>query len=105
MDKYRRNDDTNDDSGSYRGETPDDLSIISGESTPHQQTKVHGPYSTADKEWKTRYTSAMRKLSPKQKALAKLVMSGYSINSAAERMNIRQQTAQEYWDIIREKLS
>ena len=105
MDKYRRNDDTNDDLGSGRGETVDDLSIISGESTPHQQTKVHGPHSPADKEFNKRFGNYMRKLSPKQKALAKLVMSGYSIRGAAERMSISHQTAQEYWDIIREKLS
>lgn len=97
MDKYIRNDDANDDLEVYRGEEYPNMSISSHK---HQNLNVRGP----KEEIEEKYGVRLGTLSDQEKKVLKLIMSGKSIRAAAKSMGIRQQTAQEYWNNIKEKM-
>lgn len=108
MDKYRRDDDMNDDLGAYNDqEDISGLSIVdqSGRGSPHQQTKVYGK-TPEERELMKRVRKAAQKLSDKEALVMGLVVhKGLSISQAARRLGISQPRAQKCWDNIRRKLS
>lgn len=98
MTKYIRNDDANDDNEVYRGETYPGMSKSVHK---HQEIFVH---QKQREEIEIKYGTKYSLLSAQEKHLLELVMKGKSIRAAAKTMGIAQQTAQEYWDNIKEKM-
>lgn len=99
MTKYIRKDDRNDDNEAYRGETFPNLTYSRFK---HQQLKQKGKRDEMD----IKQDKLINSLSDRQKQLYKLVVEDcLSVNEAAQRMKIKQQTAQEYWSIIKLKMS
>lgn len=99
MDKYRREDDTNDDLGVYN----QDDSFDATSSRPMLNSYVVGKAYT-DGDFKDRMQTAQSKLSPQEQVLMRFIILGLSIRKASKKMNISQQMASKYWKRIREKL-
>jgi len=103
-DKYRREDDMNDDLGVYRGEDWASLTVVNSKGTGEQLIKVIGK-TKPELLLLERLNKATGKLSKREKEVLELVCyKGYSIRKAAKRLKIAQQTAQEYWNNVRKKM-
>lgn len=100
MDKYRRNDDINDDLEVYNHKDVD-LPPISSRS--HKNTYIQGESDT-DGEFEDRLNQAQAKLSPQECVLMNLILKGLSIRKASKQMKISQPMAYKYWNRIKEKL-
>ena len=101
MDKYRRDDDVNDDLGVYNQQ--DDFQGIS--SRPVRNTYERGRVET-DGLFQDRVAHAQNELTEKEIELMILIMTkGLSIRAAAKEMGISQQMASKYWKRIKEKLA
>lgn len=102
MDKYRRNDDSNDDLDVYNQENYEGMSI---KKSYNYKPILNVQGSTeADEECKDRVKEAMSKLSPQESKLMNLILSGKSIRKSSKLMGISQQMAQKYWERIKTKL-
>lgn len=98
MDKYVRNDDMNDDSEGGRGETYPGLTHSRFK---HQELTTIG----IREEQEIKYGQKLSTLSPQEKLLFNLLTEKcLSIHKAAKRMRIARQTAQEYWNNIKDKM-
>lgn len=100
MDKYRRNDDPNDDLEVYIQE---DMHVIQSK-TPNQNIREVGRNADSSIDCISNYNQAMLKLSKREKELWTRIQKGQSIRQAARLMGIRQQVAQTYWNRIKEKI-
>jgi len=100
MDKYRRNDDMNDELGVYNQENYEGLTKLDNQGSPQQKLNVIGSRAKSNA---VIVKTAL--LSPKEKQLLKyIVEKGYSIRHSAKLMKISQQMASKYWKQIKEKM-
>ncbi len=106
LDKYRREDDVNDDLEVYnQNESFDGLTIHSGHGV-NQPLRVKGT-TAVNNEFEDRLDASKLKLSVRETELFELIMTGQvkSVRKAAKIMKISQQMASKYWSRIRAKLT
>lgn len=109
MDKYRRNDDTNDDLGVYNQDEPiyEHLTVVDnkGRASPHQRLRVFGR-TEEETELLARVEKHKQGLSLRERELLSFVITkGFSLSAAARRMGISQPMASKYWKQIKEKMN
>lgn len=103
MDKYRRDDDMNDDLGAYTHE--EDYSNLSIVKSDRSNLRVFGRRKV-EGEFLDRLNKAKARLSAKERELMELIMNeGITISEASKRLGITQQVASKYWQRIKAKLA
>ncbi len=101
MDKYRREDDPNDDLGAYNQN--EDLPVVSDR--PNKRTYSIG-VSADDGEFNDRLIRAKDRLTNQENKVFDLLTKRFlSISEVAVELEISQQMVSKYWKRIREKLA